>query len=193
MLPTCAGRGDPGIAVNATLSAPDAALVTFARVLHQALGCSWVAVAPIQSGAHAIQRHVVDLATTPEHVRADPAYAITADGIRVLQLPEDRLRLQGNQPPASSKTYRTIPLHIGTVMVGRLELAWSERQDDPDLRRLGALLPLAALLADDRLMRRRLEDLERERPYLRGELRAGGDLRSLTGDGPAMRAVRLAI
>jgi len=42
-------------------------------------------------------------------------------------------------------------------------------------------LPLATLLAEDRLVRDRANELqgrlERELPYLRGELRAGGDLR----------------
>ena len=38
-----------------------------------------------------------------------------------------------------------------------------------------------------------LEQLRRERTYLRDEARADRDLRSLTGDGPAMKAVRAAI
>src|SRR5271167_2138182 len=38
-----------------------------------------------------------------------------------------------------------------------------------------------------------LERLRRERAYLRDEARAERDLRSLTGDGPAMKAVRAAI
>jgi formate hydrogenlyase transcriptional activator len=56
---------------------------------------------------------------------------------------------------------------------------------------------LVMLIVDDAMLRGELAELkariDRDLPYLRGELRAGGDLRSLTGDGPAMRAVRLAI
>jgi formate hydrogenlyase transcriptional activator len=86
-------------------------------------------------------------------------------------------------------------LRAAEEAIGLLEVAW--REPEPDLHRLDALLPLATLLADDLLLRGRADELqarlERELPYLRGELRAGGDLRTLTGDGPAMRAVRLAI
>jgi formate hydrogenlyase transcriptional activator len=83
-----------------------------------------------------------------------------------------------------------VELHRGASTIGLLELGWPEPHSDPDPQALVDLLPLAALLADDQLLRNRLE---RELPYLRGELRSGGDLRSLTGDCPAMRAVRTAI
>jgi formate hydrogenlyase transcriptional activator len=87
-------------------------------------------------------------------------------------------------------TTSKVPLNRGASTIGVLELGWSGPHSDPDARALADLLPLAPLLADDQLLRDRLE---RELPYLRGELRSVGDLRTLTGEGPAMRAVRTAI
>jgi formate hydrogenlyase transcriptional activator len=54
------------------------------------------------------------------------------------------------------------------------------------LARDARIAELEALVAD-------LQRLQRETAFLRDEARAGRDLRELTGDGPAMKAVRLAI
>jgi formate hydrogenlyase transcriptional activator len=142
---------------------PADARLALARLLRAAAGCSFVALTPLHNGQPAGPRRTVDLSTTG----AAPA------------------RVQ------------SIPLRRGTATVGLLELGWDDPQPDPDLRTLADLLPLATLLVDHAMLSHRAGELaaqlERELPYLRGELRAGGDLRTLTGEGPAMRAVRTAI
>jgi formate hydrogenlyase transcriptional activator len=168
----------------------DDALLALGHLLHDRLGCTWLALTPVREGAAAGPRRTVDMAAP--QVRAEPADALAAlfatPTVRVFALPEDRLHLPPNVAPPGCRTYLLRPLPAGL-----LELAWPESRPNPNLAALDELLPLAALVADDWLLRERLEELQRELPYLRGELRAGGDLRTLTGDGPAMRAVRLAI
>ena len=148
-------------------------------------------------------RRAVDLTVSPPVVRVETAGY--PDGVALLgDAPTaGRLRLfhgvdtlPPDAVPAGCATYLLHALHTPDGWTGLLELAWRERAD-PDLNLLEPLLPLATLLVDDLAMRARLGELQgridSELPFLRGELRGGGDVRTLTGDGPAMRAVRQAI
>jgi formate hydrogenlyase transcriptional activator len=143
-------------------------------------------------------RQLVDLAAEPPTIRLEAcAGLIPADTTRLFQLPEDRLLLAPHVAPVTCRTLLVQPLHAAGDVVGALELGWDKLRSEVPERDLADLLPLAALIADDLSLRTRTAELEarleREVPYLRSELRAGGDLRTLTGEGPAMRAVRLAI
>jgi formate hydrogenlyase transcriptional activator len=92
------------------------------------------------------------------------------------------------------RTY--LPLLCRGRGVGVLGLAWKEAAgaDLPWLEQAAALLALAV---DSALTRDQLEELrgrlEREGGYLRDEIKGERDLRLLTGDSPAMKAVRQAI
>jgi formate hydrogenlyase transcriptional activator len=180
------------------MSPSDQALLALACLMNTAMGCQWIALTPVREPGAMGSRHIVDLSSAPPTVRTDTrAVPTTIDATRLFQLPEDRLVVPHNLAPPTCRTLLAQPLHSGGSLVGLLEIAWDEPRPDVDARDLAELLPLAALLADHRLLRERAAELEarleREVPYLRGELRAGGDLRALTGEGPAMRAVRLAI
>src|SRR5262249_25230930 len=90
------------------------------------------------------------------------------------------------------------PLHSRGVVVGVLGLA--ARRDDAfialDRDVLGSITGWLALALDNLALRSRVEEMERfqrERVYLQGETRTERDLRSLTGESAAMKAVRLAI
>jgi formate hydrogenlyase transcriptional activator len=164
---------------------PDDALLALARLVHASLECSWLALTPIRDGTAAGPRRIVDFSgAMPADVSREPQPlqppGLAPSGCRGYF--SQNLTARSGSPPNG--------------LIGLLELAWRGAQPT-DLRPLVALLPLATLLADACLVRDRADvlqaRLERELPYLRGELRAGGDLRTLTGDGPAMRSVRLAI
>ncbi len=178
--------------MSPTGSLPNEALLALARLLHAALGCSWLA---LSDGAAGGSRRVVDVTAARCAVRTERVGGISllaTRTARLLQFPEDR-HLLPPDVPADCRTYLLQPLHCGDALVGVLELAWNAPRTNPELRPLDDLLPLATLLVEHQRLSGRVEELQRELPYLRGELRAGGDLRTLTGDGPAMRAVRLAI
>ncbi len=146
---------------------PDDALLALARLLRGAAGCSFVALTPMRNGQPTGPRHAVDLIAAIPRVRS-----VAAEGIT---------------------TTMQLPLRRGTDTVGLLELGWQQPQRDADLHTLTDFLPLATLLADDRALRDRVAELqaqvERELPYLRGELRrrrsAHADRR---GSGHARRA-----
>jgi formate hydrogenlyase transcriptional activator len=158
--------------VSATDPLRDHALLAFARILHDAVGCVWIALTAIHEGSAVGSPHFVDLRHVPPHLRTEP-------------------------PPRGERDaapfVKQYSLGSADRVVGSLELGWREAPAQAADRLIDDLLPLAALLAEDRVLRSEVAELKREVPYLRGELRAGGDLRTLTGDGPAMRAVRIAI
>jgi formate hydrogenlyase transcriptional activator len=91
-----------------------------------------------------------------------------------------------------------LPLTCCDSVLGVLELAGREHDlfdpwDVQDFEEVGGLLGLAL---DNLAVRARLADLQRfqrESAYLRDEIKAERDLRLLTGESPAMKAVRLAI
>jgi formate hydrogenlyase transcriptional activator len=173
---------------------PDDAMLALARCLRAAVGCSWIALSPLRDGNSAGPRRTIDLTASQPSVLAFPADVIAATTVRILQVPGDRLPAG---VPAGCRTYVLHPLRARADTIGLLELAWHEPKPDANLHAIDSFLPLAVLLADDSVVRGRVQELEarleRDLPYLRGELRGGGDLRTLTGEGPAMRAVRLAI
>jgi formate hydrogenlyase transcriptional activator len=91
-----------------------------------------------------------------------------------------------------------VPLTCRGETVAVLELAGCQQDqfdqwDLKDLQELGSLLGLAV---DNLAVRARLAELQRfqrETAYLRDEIKGDRDLRLLTGESPAMKAVRLAI
>lgn len=159
------------------------------------MGATWVGLTSVPLGL----RRVVDLARPAPAIAVGAADRVAAlpeeVGDDLLQLPDHRLTAMA--VPADCRSYLLRLLHGPAGRMGVLELAWRTPQLDVEFGALDAILRLAALLADDLAVRTRLDELqaqvEREVPYLRGELRGSGDLRTLTGDGPAMRAVRLAV
>jgi formate hydrogenlyase transcriptional activator len=91
-----------------------------------------------------------------------------------------------------------LPLVCRGETLGALVLIAQHRDDvarwDRDL--LDVVSALLALALDNLSTRTRIAELERfqqERAYLRDEIKTDRDLRLLTGDSPAMKAVRLAI
>jgi formate hydrogenlyase transcriptional activator len=92
----------------------------------------------------------------------------------------------------------SLPLLCRGEMMGALTLAGSDTDEVGrwDRTFLGDLAGLLALVLDGAAAHARLGEAERARreaAYLRDEARAGRDLRPLTGEGPAMRALRQAI
>jgi formate hydrogenlyase transcriptional activator len=191
--------------VGPAVSLSDAALVSLAHTLHNALDCSWLALSSVRDATALGPRRTVDLSApqcavgvaATERV-SDLLGLLPADSCaRVFHLPDDGFVLPAGSAPAGCRAYLLRALHSPQGLIGLLELAWHQPQPDLNLQRLDDLLPLATLVADDLIVRSRADELqariERELAYLRGGLRGGGDLRTLTGDGLAMRAVRLAI
>jgi hypothetical protein len=201
---TVGGKTLRGQMVNSTASLSEQALVALAILLRASLNCSWVALTSIRQMRAVGPRRAVDLTAPAPVVRAESAGVL--DGMLALlddaavagrfQLFHGGDTLPRDGVPPGCATYLPRALHTLEGWTGLLELAWRERAA-PDFGSLEALLPLAVLLVDDMVVRERLDELQgridSELPFLRGELHGGGDLRTLTGDGPAMRAVRQAI
>jgi formate hydrogenlyase transcriptional activator len=91
-----------------------------------------------------------------------------------------------------------LPLRRDDPALGSLTIVWNEPPDDscwPE-GALGAIASLFALTLDNLQSRDRIAELERfqrESVYLRDEIKTERDLRLLTGESPAMKAVRLAV
>jgi len=108
---------------------------------------------------------VVDLSAARPVVCAEAAGSVepilamlgTPPAARQIHLPNDRRELPKGAIPSGCAVYRLIPL---PGLVGLLELGWREPPTDSDLRALAALLPLATLLAEDRLVRDRANELQ---------------------------------
>jgi formate hydrogenlyase transcriptional activator len=106
--------------------------------------------------------------------------------------------VQDHKRPRSEGLTLHWPLLSRGVMIGVLEItAKSEEQigqwDESLLEPIAVLLALAL---DNFQARERIAELERfqrESAYLRDELKTERDLRLLTGESPAMKAVRLAV
>jgi formate hydrogenlyase transcriptional activator len=91
-----------------------------------------------------------------------------------------------------------LPLLCGGKVFGVLELAARQANqfDGWDLKELEGIGTLVALALDNLEVHARLAELQRfqrESAYLRDEIKADRDLRLLTGESPAMKAVRVAI
>jgi formate hydrogenlyase transcriptional activator len=105
------------------------------------------------------------------------------------------------EPELAEQGYQAVvymPLVCWGEALGVLELAARQANqfDHCDLKDLEEMGGLLALALDNLAVRTRLADLQRfqrETAYLRDEIKADRDLRLLTGESPAMKAVRLAI
>jgi formate hydrogenlyase transcriptional activator len=194
-----------GKAVSGEPSLPEAALRLLAEEFHSRLGATWLALTPVQDGVPVGPRSIAVTHATA-HITHQPSKGVAEllDWLRTQPTPwsfgtradlPDRLAALLPEP---FPYYLAHPLFSGPDLIGLLELARNDAVRSAwDFDLLARLSPLAALLADDRLARHQTAELQgrldREVPYLRDELRAERDLRTLTGDSPAMRAVRLAI
>jgi formate hydrogenlyase transcriptional activator len=119
------------------------------------------------------------------------ATAAVLDQPQSLPFPEDRLLAQQGYP---CRTY--LPLLCRGRAVGVLGLAWKEPGPAAPawLEQAAAVLALALDGAHSREQLGELRArLEREGGYLREEIKGERDLRLLTGDSPAMKAVRQGI
>jgi formate hydrogenlyase transcriptional activator len=113
------------------------------------------------------------------------------------QAPEVRWVIEHRQPCLARRSL-FVPLTCRGEVTGVLEICAPEKVqpqgwDTPFLEEMAQLLGLAvdALVAHARLAE--LQRFQRESAYLRGEIKGERDLRPLTGESPAMKAVRLAI
>jgi formate hydrogenlyase transcriptional activator len=160
-------------------------LVALARQLVALVGC--VRVALVSAGEPAVAWVV------------DP----TSDSLRETVIERSPfspgLQWQDTSPIFSAgTTFASFGLAYRGMALAQLTFAFEKQ---PSLSEVAAGLeaarnPLVLLLADllgQRQLQQMQTRLEREVPYLRDELRADRDVRTLSGDSPGMKSVRLAI
>ena len=149
-----------------------------AEFLRRTLRCEHVRLSLV--GGAASEETVAALARRPGEL-------VVATGEDVLTFAEDQALARDG-----CRTRVYLPLVCRGQDVGVLVLAW--RETDAAWQEVVAGLKdvadILALAFDGLLTRARLE---REGGYLREEVKGGRDLRPLTGDGPAMKAVRRAV
>jgi formate hydrogenlyase transcriptional activator len=173
-----------------------------AEALHELTGCDRVSLL-VAAGPHGL---AVEFDGKPrcEEIAAESVRASAAQGVFEQRQPRTILHNDpAGAPPEEERLfehgYRACvyqPLVCGAEVVGVLGLASRATTPPWDLPLLEDASRLLALAVDDLAAHERvaeLQRLQREVSYLRDEIRTDRDLRSLTGESQAMKAVRLAI
>jgi formate hydrogenlyase transcriptional activator len=173
-----------------------------AEGIHEVTGCGRVILFPAPGPPGGQPGLSMDFTGTPCCREMSPAAA----GLSVVQeaLRQHQPRIVRRQDLGQAagdfghEALLLLPLVCGGHVLGALALAGCGEDDVRrwDQQSLGELAAVLALALDDIAAHARLEEAERARreaAYLRDVARADRDLRLLTGESPAMRAVRLAV